>query len=286
MTEPARSRTPPPPDAALRRAAPAVPVYTAGTLASPGIAAYRAAIAAAKPAEAVAVPPREARALRVPAGQGFRITCIEGPQVGDLNLFSTDWSEQFWSGKTRALHGTHLSTGDRLWSSLPTLRPMATIVEDSLDWYGFDEDGCSVHDVIGTRCDPYTANLLSGGQYHHCCHSNLTRAIMAEGFHRDMAEGLVHDVLNVFMATGFDAEGRYVMKASPVRPGDHIAFLAEIDLVAVLSTCPGGDCGQGHSSDAAACHPLLLERLKGAAPAGWAPPPRNGYDRSHGQMTS
>ena len=34
-----------------------------------------------------------------------------------------------------------------------------------------------VHDVIGTRCDPYTHRLLSGGDYHHCCHSNLTRAL-------------------------------------------------------------------------------------------------------------
>ncbi len=58
--------------------------------------------------------------------------------------------------KTRALHGTHVSAGDRLWSSLPHLRPMATITVDTLDWYGFDEDGGSVHDVIGTRCDPYT----------------------------------------------------------------------------------------------------------------------------------
>ena len=42
------------------------------------------------------------------------------------------------------------------------LRPMATITQDTLDWYGFDEYGGSVHDVIGTRCDPYTHKLLSG----------------------------------------------------------------------------------------------------------------------------
>lgn len=282
MTKPATPATAAPRDAAARRARPAVPVYPDGTLPAPDLPAYRAALRAANVAETVVVPPRDARTLRVPAGQGFRIVSADGPQVGDLNLFSTDWSERFWSGKTRALHGTHLSTGDRLWSSLPTLRPMATIVEDSLDWYGFDADGCSVHDVIGTRCDPYTAHLLSSDQYHHCCHSNLTRAVIGEGFHRDMAEGLVHDVLNVFMATGFDADGRYVMKASPVRPGDHLTFLAEVDLIAVLSTCPGGDCGAGHSSDEATCHPLLLERLEGPPPAGWAAPPRNGYDRTHG----
>ena len=66
------------------------------------------------------VPPREARTFEVPAGHLFRIVSIEGPQVGDLNLWNAhDLSERFFSGKTRALHATHVSTGDRLWSTLP-----------------------------------------------------------------------------------------------------------------------------------------------------------------------
>ena len=60
------------------------------------------------------------------------------------------------------------------------LRPMATITHDTLDWYGWDEDGAGVHDIIGTRCDPYTNLLLKGTEYHHCCHSNLTRALAAK----------------------------------------------------------------------------------------------------------
>ena len=90
------------------------------------------------------------RTFEVPAGHFFRIVSIEGPQVGDLNLWNAhDLSERFFSGKTRALHATHVSTGDRLWSTLPTLRPMATITHDTLDWYGWDDDGGGVHDVIG-----------------------------------------------------------------------------------------------------------------------------------------
>ena len=73
------------------------------------------------------MPPREAKAFEVPAGHFFRIVSVEGPQVGDLNLWNVhDLTERFYSGKTRALHATHLSTGDRLWSSFPKLRPMAT----------------------------------------------------------------------------------------------------------------------------------------------------------------
>ena len=115
-----------------------------------------------------------------------------------------------------------------------------------------------MHDVIGTRCDPYTYRLLSGGTYHHCCHSNLTRALAAEtGLPLAAAEAHVHDVLNVFMCTGFTADtGQYFMKASPVRVGDYLEFFAEIDLLGALSACPGGDCSSEHSSDVAKCYPL------------------------------
>jgi hypothetical protein len=207
--------------------------------------------------------------------------------VGDLNIWHRgDLTERFYSGKTRALHGTHLSTGDRMWSSFPGMRPLATIVEDSLDWYGIDAFGGSVHDVIGTRCDPYTHNLLKGGQYHHCCHSNLTRALAAhEGLSLTAAEALVHDVLNVFMCTGFTRDtGQYFMKASPVRPGDRLAFFAELELLGGLSACPGGDCSSEHSSDVAPCHPLLVEVFAPAEGAleGWAPPGVNHYDRGPG----
>jgi uncharacterized protein YcgI (DUF1989 family) len=226
------------------------------------------------------IPPRDARCFGVPAAHFCRIVCTGGPQVGDLNLWhARDLGERFWSGKTRALHGTHLSAGDRLWSCLPHLRPMATITEDTLDWYGFDADGASVHDVIGTRCDPYTHRLLTGGDYHRCCHSNLTRALAAHtGRPLADAEADVHDVLNVFMCTGFDRQGRYFMKASPVRPGDFLEFFAEIDLLGALSACPGGDCGAEHSSDRAACHPLRVEIFRPPAPpAGWTPPPPSRY---------
>jgi uncharacterized protein YcgI (DUF1989 family) len=164
------------------------------------------------------VPPRDAKAFEVPAGHFFRIVSVEGPQVGDLNLWNShDLTERFYSGKTRALHATHLSTGDRLWSTFPALRPMATITHDTLDWYGWDEDGAGVHDVIGTRCDPYTNLLLNGTEYHHCCHSNLTRALAAERkLPLDEAELHVHDVMNVFMCTGYTRDThQYFMKASP-----------------------------------------------------------------------
>lgn len=254
----------------------------------PDLPLYAAARGQAVLVDEVMVAPREAAAITVPAGHFLRMVSVGGPQVGDLNLFAADnLAERFYSGKTRALHGTHITTGDRMWSCFPYLRPMATVVADTLGWYGIDEFGGSVHDVIGTRCDPYTGRLLSGDDYHHCCHSNLTRALADHtGLSLAEAEPHVHDVMNLFMCTGFTRDtGQYFMKASPVRPDDYLELFAEIDLLAVLSACPGGDCSAEHSSDEAVCYPLLMQVYQPAdgALAGWVPPQVNAYSRTHGR---
>lgn len=228
------------------------------------------------------IPPREARIFDVPAGHFFRIMSVEGPQVGDLNLWAQgNLKEKFYTSKTRQLQGSHLSTGDHMWSSFPYMRPMATISKDTLDWYGFDTHGGAVHDVIGSRCDPYTAKLLSGDSYDHCCHSNLCRALAEhQNISLDEAELYVHDVLNVFMCTGLTLDTRqYFMKETPVRPGDYLEFVANIPLLGGLSACPGGNCAATHSSDEAKCYPLCVEVYKPSEAwlASWEAPAPSAY---------
>jgi len=274
-------------DAALRRAAPVVVCYDVASVPLRSMEDIKAWRRDLEIVRTVTAGPRDATCFEVPAGHGFRISSVGGAQVGDLNLWNRhNLDEHFFSGKTRQLHATHVTTGNRLWSNLPSLRAMATITHDTLAWYGWDEDGGGVHDVIGTRCDPYTNRLLKGVDYHHCCHSNLTRAL-AKHLCKSVAEveHRVHDVLNVFMCTGFTKDThQYFMKASPVRPGDYIEFLAEIDLLGALSSCPGGDCGSSHSDDATPCYPLQIDILKPSDHylAAFMPQPPNPYDGSHG----
>jgi uncharacterized protein YcgI (DUF1989 family) len=283
-----RPETAPPPDADARRAAEAVVCYPVEGLPPYDAAFYRNVREGLTKVSELIVPARDGRAFDVPAGHLFRIVGVDGPQVGDLNLFNAhDLTERFFSGKTRQIHATHVTTGDRLWSNLPHLRPLATITHDTLDWYGWDADGGGVHDVIGTRCDPYTHQLLKGFEHHHCCHSNLTRGLADHlGVPLAVAEPHIHDVLNVFMCTGFTKDThQYFMKASPVRPGDFIELFAEIDLIGDLSACPGGDCAATtRGSGDHPCHPLKVEiyRPRAEALAGWTSPAASGYSRSHG----
>lgn len=150
--------------------------------------------------ETIIVPKKTARTWKMQKDDLCRITVIEGPQVGDLNFWNLENpSERFYSGKTRQLHSSHLKTYDRLWSCLPYLQSMATFVFDTLAGYGIDEDGGSLHDVIGTRCDDYTYKLITGNNRFGSCHSYLREAVKEH----NLKEEDIHDVWNIFMLTGF-----------------------------------------------------------------------------------
>jgi uncharacterized protein YcgI (DUF1989 family) len=276
---------------ALARSAKPIPCYAVEQIPAKkgGEALYNSlgsAVASgkAKLVKEIEIPPRDARSWTVRAGQMWRIVCHKGPQVADMNCWSLhNPTEHFYSSKTRQIHATHLTTGDRLWSNMPFVRPLATITYDTIA-YGWDEDGAGVHDVIGSRCDPYTHYLLTGKESHVCCHSNLTRQCQRDGLY----ESHVHDVLNVFMCTGFTKDThQYFTKPSPVQVGDYLEFLAETDVLVSASTCPQGDvslaCGGGGEP---VVYPLKVEvyELEDGflSSSGWEPSTINEYSRAHG----
>ncbi|KAA8618293.1 hypothetical protein SMACR_08626, partial [Sordaria macrospora] len=185
--------------------------------------------------EEFTIPIRSGRAWTAPAGSIIRISTPEGPQVGDLNIWNLhNPRERFWASRTKQLYASHVSTYDRLWSNLPFMRPMMTIIADTLS------------------CD---------GEFDFHCHSNLTRAVMEYGLN----EGDVHDVINLFQVTGLDEKGRYFMSPCPATEGDFVEFLAEQDVLMALSTCPGGNLSLwGFGSDnekemIKCCRPLKVE---------------------------
>lgn len=236
--------------------------------------------------ESLMVPIRSGRAWTVKAGQVFRIYTIDGPQVGDLNIWNLhNPRERFWASRTRQLQAAHLTTYDRLWSTLPYLRPLATIIDDTLRNYGIDEYGGRVHDLLGTRCDPYVNRMLTGEDFDFCCHSNLTRAVAPYR----LTELDVHDVLNVFQVTGLNRKDQYFMRDSPARPGDHLEFFAEIDLLCAISTCPGGDLsvplwGPEARDPIDVCRPLGVEvyEVDSRLLEGWRSPDVARYVGAHG----
>lgn len=209
------------------------------------------------PQNSFTVRPCSGQAWVVPAGHICRLTTPKGPQVGDLNIWNAkNPRERMWAARTRQIHASHVSVGDRLWSNLPYLRPLVTITGDSLGGgqlhevldadgkrnpeveFGTTQFGGRVHDLLGTRCDPYVNLLMGGETFDFHCHSNLTRSVVPYG----LTELDVHDVLNVFQVTGLDEQGKYFMETSPAKQGEYFEFFAEVDVLCALSACPGGAC--------------------------------------------
>ncbi|MGP4014307.1 urea carboxylase-associated family protein [Saccharopolyspora sp. 5N708] len=236
--------------------------------------------------ESFVIPIRSGRAWEVPAGHLCRVITPEGPQVGDFNVWNRhNPRERLWAARTRQLHRAHVTRYDRLWSTLPYLRPLLTITYDTLESYGVDGDGGRVHDLLGSRCDPYVNRILTGEDFDFHCHSNLVRAVLPYG----LTEFDVHDVLNIFQCTGLNDDDRYFMKASPARPGDFFEFFAELDLLCALSTCPAGDLsvplwGPDARDPIDVCRPLAVEvyRPDPDLLATWSSPPVAEYRGLHG----
>jgi len=237
--------------------------------------------------EKFVIPIRSGRAWEVPAGHVCRVLITpEGPQCGDFNVWNRhNPRERLWTSRTRQLQGTHVTRYDRLWSTLPYLRPLLTITNDTLEWYGVDEDGGRVHDLLGARCDPYVNRMFNGKDFDFHCHSNLTRAVLPYG----LTEFDVHDVLNIFAVTGINEDGNYFMKPSPAKEADFFEFFAEQDLLCALSTCPAGDLsvpmwGPDARDPIEVCRPLEIEVYRPGTEltAGWAPPAPAAYQGTHG----
>ncbi|EEY23529.1 meiotic chromosome segregation protein [Verticillium alfalfae VaMs.102] len=275
--------------AALKPAPPPVPAYLpkAGSPLAVDKDLYNAISSAPRIlTEEFTLPIRSGQAWTAKAGSLVRIT--------DLNIWHAgNPRERFWASRTRQLHSTHLTTHDRLWSTLPYMRPLLTIISDSLAWHGRDAHGGRVHDLLGTRCDPYINSVLTGGtdSYDFHCHSNLVRAVAPHG----LQERDVHDVINLFQVTGLDEQGRYFMNPCPAEKGDSIEFLAEVDVLMAMSTCPGGDLslwGFGADSEKdmiKCCRPLKVEVFKLEDEGlldrwGWKPAEVSPYKGNHGMM--
>ncbi|THY20675.1 hypothetical protein D6D01_06651 [Aureobasidium pullulans] len=215
------------------------------------------------------VPPRSGWAWKVPAGSICRITCAEGAQIGDLNIWNAhNPKEHLWTNRSKQFYSAHLTIGDRLVSNIPYLRPLVTITGDSLHEIK-NKGSWGVHDILGTRSNA----LLGGEPFDYHCHSNLVRAILPFG----LSESDVHDNVNIFQITDLDEQGRYRLHPSPAKKGDYFEMFAEIDLLFALSTCPAGDestFGWDAEKMKSTCLPLqvLVFTVEGKDLEGWKRP--------------
>lgn len=207
--------------------------------------AFYAAVAsdptARTPVDAFVVPKTTGRGFAVGQGQILRVSCHQGPQVADFDLFNReDPQEAFSASQTRLMHGCHVTVGHRLWSHALYQRPLMTIIADSLAGRS-SKQGTIAHDVMFGPCDETHYFRLTGRHDMPNCRNNLAQAIE----HFGLAPKDVHDPLNIFMMTGINEYDRLSYVPPQAEKGDFMELYAEMDVICAISACPGASSGPG-----------------------------------------
>jgi uncharacterized protein YcgI (DUF1989 family) len=149
----------------------------------------------------------------------------EGTQVADLLAFNADdIDEVVSSGRTfDYAESIRLTTGNTLFSNRS--QKMLTIIDDTV--------GC--HDFLLTPCSTETFQYFYPDKpVHRGCFGNLAEALEPYG----VAPDRIPVAFNCFMNVPVNDEtGKLTVEPPISRPGDYIAFRAEMNLVVGLTAC-------------------------------------------------
>ncbi len=170
------------------------------------------------------IPVRSGIAFLLRGGATLTVIDPMGMQVADLLAFNADdVREVISSGRTLDYAETiRLTTGHSLYSNRS--RPMLDIVEDSVGMHDFLLTPCSVDTF-----DHFYPDLerLRG------CFGNLVEALAPFGIGPDS----IPVAFNCFMNVPIDSEGKLRVLPPLSKAGDHIDFVARMDLVIGLTAC-------------------------------------------------
>jgi uncharacterized protein YcgI (DUF1989 family) len=170
------------------------------------------------------IPPRSGVAFRLAKGQRLRVIDPQGEQVSDLLAFnSDDTAEVISSGRSLDYASKiYLTTGDPIYSNRSNV--MLRILEDTV----------GRHDFLLTPCSKDTFRIIYGDEHpHQGCFGNLAGALEPYGIKPDQ----IPTAFNVFMNVTIDFDGRLAVEPPLSKPGDHIVFEAEQDLIMALTAC-------------------------------------------------
>ena len=179
------------------------------------------------------IPPRSGVSLTLSKGQTLTVIDPQGVQVSDLVAFNrNDPDEVISNGRTFDYASRiYLSKGDPLYSNRSNV--MLRIVEDT----------CGRHDFLLTPCSKEMFRIIYGHDNpHQGCFGNLANALAEHG----IAPDRIPCAFNCFMNVPVDGKTGELKVEPPIsKPGDHIDFVAEMDLIIGLTACSASQSNGG-----------------------------------------
>ncbi len=171
------------------------------------------------------IPPRSGTAFRLARGQTLTVTDPQGEQVADLLAYNAhDTAEVISSGRTLDYASRlYLTTNDPIYSNRS--RILLRITADTV----------GRHDFLLTPCSADTFRIIyHDANPHRGCFGNLAEALAPYGIQPDQ----IPVAFNIFMNVTIEPQTGALRVEPPLsRPGDHVSFLAEQDLVIGLTAC-------------------------------------------------
>lgn len=171
------------------------------------------------------VPARQGRAFRLKAGQAIRVINTVGSQVADFWAFSDEDPREYLSMEHMrpTLKRMAPKLGDRLVTN--RRRPILCLTADTSP---------GIHDTLIACCDIHRYHLLGVDGYHDNCTDNLRMAMLAIG----LRAAEIPCPLNLWMNTPPQPDGSIDWREPVSKPGDYVEMRAEMDCIAVISSCP------------------------------------------------
>ncbi|ETN38210.1 uncharacterized protein HMPREF1541_06241 [Cyphellophora europaea CBS 101466] len=174
--------------------------------------------------QTIQIEPRTGTAFLLDKGQRLTVIDPTGVQVSDLVAFNRhDPREVISNGRTFDYASKlYLSTGDPIYSNRSNV--LLRIIEDT----------CGKHDFLLTPCSKDTFRIIYGDKEpHQGCFGNLTNALKAYGIGPDQ----IPCAFNCFMNVPIGQDGTFTVQPPSSKPGDHIDFIAEEDLIIGMTAC-------------------------------------------------
>ena len=187
----------------------------------------------------VVVPRSTGKTMRVDRGQIFRVIEHEGKQVVDLTFLNAHNYKEHFAAEFSAVLNSIQGIGGyyrltKLYSKPPYENVMATVIDDKVGQGG--RGGERAGHFMLCHCSKRLVEHLGAPPGVRTCSDNFADAFREIGL--EQADTYDETIFNVWMHSWLSEDGSVNFAPPLAEVGDHIDFLAEMDLMAVFSVCP------------------------------------------------
>ena len=186
----------------------------------------------------IVVPKCSGKTMRINKGLVFRVIAHEGKQVIDLTFLNAhNYKEHFAAEHSAVLNSMQGKGGyyrlSKLYSKPPYENVMATVTDDKVG-DGSGGGGRGGHFMMCHCSNQLLEHLGLPGT--RTCSDNFADAYREIGLRQE--DTYDESIFNVWMQSWISEDGGMCSAPPLVETGDTIDFLAEMDLIAVISMCP------------------------------------------------